>query len=430
MRIGIQTWGSEGDIRPFLALGYALATRGHAVELIYTEIQDRRYEEVARALGFTARAVASPVLHDPQRIADVGLKLLKTTNPLTQGLLISRAMLEPIIEPAYQAALDLCRRSDLVIQHFILHGARAAADISGTPVVTVAFAHMLTPSRYIHPQATPRLGEWGNVLEWAIASLALNKTLLKDVNRFRAKVGLPPFADLMRDAWASHRLNLIASSRALLDRPADWPAWNQMCGFLELPGHEHETVSPDVDAFLSAGPPPVFMGFGSLMPVGGTGHLDETIAIFEGAARLAGVRAIIQSETERPATESVLYVQRTPHRLVFPRCAGVVHHAGAGTTHSTLRAGVPSIPIPHVSDQFAWSDELRRLGIAPKPIRRMSLTTERLAGRIIEVLNTPAMKAAAMTMSERMKGDNGPAVAADLVESAFDWDATTAPAVE
>jgi len=430
VRIGIQTWGSEGDIRPFLALGHALATRGHAVELIYTEIQDRRYEEVARALGFTARAVASPVLHDPQRIVDVGLKLLKTSNPLTQGLLISRAILEPIIEPAYQAALDLCRRSDIVIQHFILHGARAAADISGTPLVTVAFAHMLTPSRYIHPQGTPRLGEWGNVLEWAMASLALNNTLLKDVNRFRAKVGLPPFADLMRDAWASHRLHLIASSPALLDRPADWPEWNQMCGFLELPVHEHETVSPDVEAFLSAGPPPVFMGFGSLMPVGGTGHLEETIAIFASAARLAGVRAIIQSVIERPPTESVLHVKRTPHRFVFPRCAAVVHHAGAGTTHSTLRAGVPSIPIPHVSDQFAWADELRRLGMAPKPIRRMSLTTERLARRITEVLNTPSMKAAAMTMSERMKRDNGPAVAADLVESAFDGHATTAPAVE
>lgn len=417
MRIGIQTWGSEGDIRPFLALGHALARRGHIVELAYTEIQDRRYEAVAGALGFTARAVASPVLRDPQQMVDLGLRILSTPNPLTQGLLVSRLLLEPIIEPAYAAALDLCQRSDIVIQHFMLHGARAAADRTGTPLVTVAFAHMLAPSRYLHPAGMPHFGMWGDVLFWKIASVALNQTLLKDVNRFRAKVGLPRFGDLLRDAWASHRLNLLASSPALLDRPPDWPSWNQMCGFLELPAHEHETVSPDVERFLSAGAAPVFMGFGSLMPVGGTGHLEETIQIFEEAARLAGVRAIIQSELERPAGDDVLYIRRTPHRLVFPRCAAVVHHAGAGTTHSTLRAGVPSIPVPHVSDQFAWAEELHRLGAAPAAIRRMSLTAAALASRITEVLETPSMKRSAVSMRERMADDNGPEAAANLVES-------------
>ncbi len=62
MRIGIQTWGSEGDIRPFVALGAALANRGHVVELLYTEIGERRYEDVAASLGFTARAIASPIV--------------------------------------------------------------------------------------------------------------------------------------------------------------------------------------------------------------------------------------------------------------------------------------------------------------------------------------------------------------------------------
>ncbi len=157
-------------------------------------------------------------------------------------------MLEPIVESAYEAGLDLCRRSDLFIHHFILHPARAAADKAGTPQITVTFAHMLTPSRVIHPSGLPRLGEWGNVLEWKIAALALNRTMLKDVNHFRLRVGLQPFTDLMRDAWPSHRLNLLASSPAFLDsRPPDWPPWHQLCGFLELPSHEHERLSPEVE---------------------------------------------------------------------------------------------------------------------------------------------------------------------------------------
>ncbi len=102
------------------------------------------------------------------------------------------------------------------------------------------FAHMLIPSRTIHPAGTPKLGEWGNALEWQLARLALNWTLLGDVNRFRARRGLPPFKDLLDEAWCSHRLNLIGASPALIERPPDWPAWHQLCGFLALPSHEHE----------------------------------------------------------------------------------------------------------------------------------------------------------------------------------------------
>lgn len=421
-RIGIQTWGSEGDIRPFVALGAALARRGHAVEMLYTEISDRRYEAVAASLGFTARAIASPILTDSAAQAEIGLQILNTRNQLQQGLIIARRMLEPVIEQTYEAGLDLCRRSDLLIHHFILHSARAAADTMRLPQITVTFAHMLTPSRHVHPHGLPKLGEWANVIEWKIAALALNKTMLKDVNRWRSRVGLPPFADLMRDAWPSHRLNLLASSPAFLDpRPADWPPWQQLCGFLELPSHEHEAVSPEVERFLAGGPAPVFMGFGSLMPIAGGPHLGETIAVFEEAARLAGCRAIVQAEIDHPSSDSkrILFVRRTPHKLVFPRCAAIVHHCGAGTTHTTLRAGAPSVPVPHVSDQFAWADELHRLGAAPKMLRRMAWSAKKLASRITEVIGNPRMKQAAMAMSARMQDDNGPETAADLIEKSM-----------
>src|SRR6185436_14213560 len=92
--------------------------------------------------------------------AELGLKILKTRNQVQQGLIISKRMLEPVIEQTYEAGLELCRRSDLLIHHFILHSARAAADKTGTPQITVTFAHMLTPSRYVHPHGLPKLGEW------------------------------------------------------------------------------------------------------------------------------------------------------------------------------------------------------------------------------------------------------------------------------
>ena len=416
MRIGIQTWGSEGDIRPFIALGAALTSRGHQVELLYTEISQRKYEHVAAALGFTARAIASPVIADREKEYQVGLAAIGARDEFSQGLVIFRELLDPVVEPIYEAGLDLCSRSDLLIHHFILHPSRAAADKTGTPQMTVAFAHMLTPSRYIHPSGLPNVGQWANRLEWAIASFALNRTLLKKTNRFRRDKGLPPLGDLLREAWASPHLHLLASSPAFLDRPADWPDAIQMSGFLELPSHQHETLAPEVDAFLNSGAPPVFMGFGSLMPASGE-HLVETVQVFAEAASRANVRAIIQGEIDRPSTDRVLFIKRAPHQVVFPRCAAVVHHAGAGTTHTTLRAGTPSVPVPHVSDQFLWSKELLRLGAAPKAIRRTKWSARALGDRIKETVGNSKMKQAALAMSERMKNDNGPERAADLIES-------------
>lgn len=419
MRVGIQTWGSEGDIRPFVALGHALASRGHDVEMLYTEVSDRRYEAAAQALGFTARAVASPIIKSEAELYEVGLKIINTRDPLQQGLLISKHMLEPVIREMYDAGLELAKRSDLLIHHFILHSARAVAELTNTPAITVAFAPMLVPSREITPQGLPRLGTWGNVIGWKIARAAVNFTLLKDVNRLRRQLGLRPFRDLMDEGWPSSRLHLIASSPAFLPRPADWPSSIQMCGFLALPSHEHEPLAPEVEAFLSRGPSPVFMGFGSLMPMGGSDHLTETIGIFASAARQAGQRAIIQADIDRPVTDDVLFVRRTPHAQVYPRCAAVVHHAGAGTTHSTLRAGVPSITVPHVSDQFAWSADLRRLGVAPAPLRRTKWSANGLAARISEVVGNPRMKAAALDVQKRMASDDGPATAAAMIERAM-----------
>lgn len=417
MRVGIQTWGSEGDIRPFVALGHALAVRGHDVELLYTEIGDRRYEDVARSLGFRAAAVASPVVADEEELFRIGLDAINARDQLQQGLRISKRLLEPVIPQIYDAGLELASRSDIFIHHFIVHAARAAADKAGVPFVTVSFAHMLAESRYIHPAGLPRLGDWMNAFGWKIARLALNQTLLKDMNRFRARKGLPPIADLMRDGWMSHRLHLIASSPALLERPTDWPAWMHMTGFLSLPSHEREVLSPDVDAFLASGPPPVFMGFGSLMPTSGR-HLSDTIAVFQDAAAKTGQRAIVQCEAEMPSTAQLLFVTRTPHALVFPRCAAVVHHAGAGTTHTTLRTGAPSIPIPHVSDQFGWADDLHRLGVAPSPLKRTRLTAKALASRIRETVGNGRMKQNAVAIQQRMTHDDGPATAARLVEEA------------
>ena len=418
MRIGIQAWGSEGDIRPMIALGHGLVERGHEVELVYTDIADRRYEAVASALGVRARAVATPVVSDIAEMHRIGLKIINARDPLTDGKIIFDEFLKPVERELYEAATDLCARSDLLVGHLVLHHLRAAAELAGKPEVSVTFAHTMLPSRHQHPHGAPQLGEWANALEWRIGRMALNLMLRPDVNRLRRRVGLRPIKDLLLDGWASHLLNLIAVSPALCAGPPDWPAWNRVCGFLALPSTEHEAVSPELARFLAEGPPPVFMGFGSLMPLQSS-HLTETLALLKEAARLADCRAILQADVPPERDDRVMTVSRTPHAQVFPLCAAVVHHCGAGTTHTTLKAGVPSVPVPHVSDQYQWAAELRRVGVAPAAIPRRRLTAAGLAARIRETLQTPRMRERARQIQAEMTDDDGPGTGAQLIESAY-----------
>lgn len=417
MRVGIQAWGSEGDIRPLVAVGHGLVQRGHQVELVYTDIANRRYEDVAASLGMTARAVATPVIADETELYEIGLKAINTPNPLMQGKIVYDRLLRPVEDRIFDAAVDLCRRSDLIVTHLLLNQARAAAELAGKPAVSVTFAHSLVPSRHIHPEGLPRLGETGNAIGWSIARFVLNLVMRGPVNDMRRRVGVPVVKDLLLDGWASHLLNLIAVSPAICPEQPDWPRWNRVCGFLGLPETRHEQTAPELAAFLDAGEPPVFMGFGSLMPVSSS-YLTESVALMKEAARLAGCRAVIQAEVPAEATDRHLIVSRTPHAQVFPRCAAVAHHCGAGTTHTTLAAGVPSVCVPHVSDQTGWAEELRRLGVAPPAAPRRTLTAEKLARRIREALADPGMRTRAAAIAERMKNDDGPARAAVLIEEA------------
>jgi sterol 3beta-glucosyltransferase len=418
MRIGVQAWGSEGDIRPLVALGHGLVQRGHTVELVYTDIGNRSYDAVATALGMTARAVATPVIANENELYEIGLEAIHTGNPLLQGKMIYDRLLRPVEDAIYEAAVDLCRQSDMLVTHMLLNQSRAAAELARTPVVSVTFAHSLVPSRHIHPDGLPRLGDTGNAIGWRIARFALNRVMRGPVNAFRRRVGVPPVGDLLLDGWASHLLNLVAVSPAIWPEQPDWPTWNRVCGFLTPPATSHEQVSPDLTAFLDAGEPPVFMGFGSLMPVSSS-YLAESVALMKQAARLAGCRAIIQAEVPPERSGRLVVIGRSPHAQVFPRCAAVVHHCGAGTTHSTLRAGVPSVCVPHVSDQFGWAGELRRLGVAPAAVSRRSLCAARLARRIKEVLANPDMRMRAEALAARMN-DDGPARAAVLIEEAYE----------
>lgn len=116
--------------------------------------------------------------------------------------------------------------------------------------------------------------------------------------------------------------------------------------------------------------------------------------------------------------EEVFILESAPHSWLFPRMAAVVHHGGAGTTAAGLRAGVPSIIVPHSNDQFAWGRRVYELGVASRPIPRKSLTTEGLSAAIKFVLSKE-MRKAAKDLGIKIQSENGTGRAAKIINDAL-----------
>lgn len=420
MKIGLQAWGSEGDILPFTALAAGLVKAEHEVTLVVTDNIGRDYGELARRFGYRLISVPNPAMASAEESEKIWRKLIDLGSPIRQAELVMRYGFDPAVEPMYAAARNLCAENDAVVGHFFVYPLRVAAEKAGVPVATVNIVHNCLPSSSICPPGLPDLGRWSYPLGWKLVQMMVNRIFLPRVNALRIREGLRPDTDVMTQTWAADRLNLLAVSPQICQRPADWEARHVVCGFLNPPANLMTDELPDgLDAFLSAGSPPVYLTFGSMM-LQSFDYLQETAAIWIEAVRRAGCRAVIQIPWDDLAAfetdDRFFKVKRAPYDKVFSRCAMVVHHGGAGTTQSALLAGRPTIIVAHVSDQFFWGTEMERLGVAGRTLKRRGLKANRLADGIKSVLATPEMVSRATALGRRMADENGVATAIHHLE--------------
>lgn len=423
----MQSWGTEGDIRPFLILGSALARRGHEVRLVYTNVEGRDLRPPASP-GLEVIDVGGEYFHERRaQIAAHATENFRIKNPIAQLDRILEETLDPVAERMFEAGRALSAWAQLNVLHFLAHPAMSAADAEHRPFVALAFAPVF-PTRFRPPMGAPNLGRWLNPLLWWIASRALGSILTKRVNGLRARAGLAQVSDVTNAVFARARLSLLAVSPALMSRPADWPASMQLCGFLAdevAPTNRGAANGSELDsaltAFLEAGPPPLFFTFGSMANLDEP-HAERSARIaIEAASRLRS-RLIVQVPAtlrERlSGTAGVHVVSRASHTELFPRCALVIHHGGAGTTQTVLRAGRPAIVIPHVADQPFWGELVWRRGVAAKPLPVGKLTAQSLETRIRGLLADTALDARCRALQTAVARESGAEVAVAAIERA------------
>lgn len=410
MKIGIQTWGSDGDINPMIALAGGLAGAGFETSLAITAAERKDYSSYAHRLGFRLKPV-SYITPDDASMTLFSERMRRVKTPLGQAKFILHEMFEPNVPALYAMAQELVAENDLLIGHFALHPLQLAAAKADKPYFTVTLNHGAIPSRYFPPTLAPDLGPL-NPLLWRLAQLLLNRVTLPGINRLRLQEAWP-LAKSGREVFESPWCNLIAISPAFCQKPADWGDNQQVTGFFALPDIARPWQMPNsLRQFLDDGQPPVYLTFGSMLGVErDCARITQTTRLLVDAVKLAGCRAIVQSCWERvediPEDPAVYRIGPTPHSQIFPYCAAIVHHGGAGTTQTTSLYGKPHIIVAHIADQYFWADYLRRLGVAGRRLDRRTVTPQSLGAAIRQVLDQPGMASRAKQLGEQIAQEDG-----------------------
>jgi len=391
MRIAIAVEGTRGDVHPMLALGDRLRARGH--EIVVCAPPD--FEADAQAHGFpfhpVGRAARDTLGEQAEAVVKGGLRMLRAGNRYVVSSLSAQ----------FAALPDATSGAQQIIGAGLQMAGASVAERHGVAYRYVAYVPTLLPSQEHAPFVLPlpRLPRWGNRLAWSVLRHGYNAMLSGLLSRERAALGLGPVRDVLLNFVTDRPL--LAADPELAPVPADLRDRTTVIGCLHpLDGPE---LPPKLESFLEAGPPPVYLGFGSMTDTDAAG----TTSLLLRAIELAGCRALVSEGWaglgQQPLPEGVLGIGSVSHARLFPRMAAIVHHGGAGTTTTAARAGVPQIVVPHLFDQIYWGERVAALGLGPPQIRRTQLSAEGLATALHEVLENELIQERAQALAGRLE---------------------------
>jgi sterol 3beta-glucosyltransferase len=410
MKIVITAAGSLGDVAPYSGLGVWLREAGHEITLATHE----SFAPLVRDSGLVFRQLPADRYADrPSPSPDAaergagraGQSLMAKAATFTRELGLGMA---DVAGP--DTGLLLLSVTTAPLGWHI-------AEAMGIPSLGV-YLQPVAPTSEFPPAVigVRSLGRWGNRAAGRLSVAVVDRMYGPAVKQLRARLGLPQAspAAVRRQQERARWPVMYGFSQALVPRPADWRPGLEVVGNW-WPHHQADYRLPgELEDFLASGPPPVFIGFGSMS--GGDGERLGEIAVQ--ALRRARVRGVLQrGQAGLTATgDDVITIGELPHACLFPRMAAVVHHAGAGTTAAGLRAGVPAVPVPVMADQPFWARRAAALGAATSPIRFKDLSAARLADAITTVTGEKSYRTRAEAAAARIATEDGAGKVGDTIQ--------------
>lgn len=409
MNITILTYGSRGDVQPFLPLSLGLMSRGHKVILA----APLRFKSLVEEHGITFFPLAGDPEDLSRRLNDAGYNFLKQVRELmTHAVEIGADIMRQTEEA--------CKDADLII-HTFTHavGAHTLAREKNIPDVYIDLFPMFVPTGDYPNISLPDFGNRVYNRFTHIASAQISWITSKlGFEQMRHRAGLPkrklyfPF----KDSPPRPRTPILCAwSPSLIPPSRDWGPHMHVTGYYFLPRNDAYTPPRELKDFLDAGSRPVCISFGSMV----NKDAEKIDAIIRESLKRTNNRGILLSgwgSTHRESTGDLLYLESAPHDWLLPKCKMLIHHGGAGTTSAALRAGIPQIVIPFMADQPFWGSRVHAVGVAPKPIRVSQLSVEKMVRAMTEAESKAILERAQVT-GQRIRGEDGVGEVARLVEA-------------
>jgi UDP:flavonoid glycosyltransferase YjiC (YdhE family) len=417
MRVALCTWGSLGDLYPYLGIALRLQSQGHQPILATCPF----YRPVVESAGIEFHGV-------PPDVNPGNAELMRRFMDPLRG---SEAVVEyvaPAVRATYEALLPAARTADLIVSHPMTFAAPMAAELIGTPWISTVLAPASFFSIHDFPVPAPmpalaRVLRLGAPAGWVLRKIARTAsfTWMGPVRALRADLGLPDRGEPLFEGQFSPHGTLALFSRVLADPQRDWPPRTRITGFIF--GTEDAGLPEPLASFLDAGDPPIVFTLGS-SAVGAAGAFyDDAVQ----AAAALGRRAVLltgryrrnlsASASALPA--SVLAVDYAPHGRLFPRAAAIVHHGGVGTLGEALRAGRPMLVMPFAHDQPDNAARVERLGVA-RVLRRSESSAEVLAAELEALLDDEDYARRGTEVGQIVGGEDGLGAACAVIRASFD----------
>jgi vancomycin aglycone glucosyltransferase len=388
-----------------LALGTGLRRAGHDVVLAAAP----NFSEDAQALGLehvpVGRDVFRLIRDNPAEIH----------GPLRGArFLASHYRTEVTLQ--FDGLFALPPRFDAVVSAGAQVAAASLAEKWNVPYRYVAYFPELIPSAGHAPVFVPwLLPAVLNRSLWVLFRVAYDQFFAQAYNEERLRVGLPKIKNMLQLLGGAERC-ILAVDEALAPTPEDLKGQVDTVGSLHL--DDDRPLPDDVERFLQSGPPPIYLGFGSMPDA----DPRQTALLLQRACREAGARALISSGWANlnglEHGEEALLVGHLNHGKLFPRLAAIVHHGGAGTTAAATRAGTAQVLIPHSFDQYAWARRTVAAGVSPGHLTRARLSAERLTPLLKAAAFTPRYAEQARVLAQKVRAQDGVAGSIAVLESA------------
>jgi rhamnosyltransferase subunit B len=413
MRIILNTFGSFGDVHPYIAIALELQRRGHTPVVATMEI----YREKINGAGLEFAPVRPDIPQPKEQDSELIEKIME---PKTGPRFLTEQIVFPAVRDSYVDLMKAVSGADLLVTHPAAPAGPLVGRKLDMPWISTVLAPLSFTSAYDPPvppfwQWTRKLSVLGPGVMGFLLNVMKNSYKAKAVTEFRDELGLADTGNPMFEGQHSPALVLALFSKVFAKPQPDWPPQTQITGFCFYDGYHQTQIPDELSRFLDNGTPPIVFTLGSSAVWVARDFFQESIE----AAKRLGRRAVLLIGDERnlpPALpEGIIAVDYAPYQSIMPRACAVVHHGGVGTTSQGLLAGVPTLIVPFAFDQSDNAEHARKMGTS-RTLYRNNYRAQRVANELHELLTQPNYARRALEVSEQLKQEDGPGRAADLIE--------------